>query len=217
MSALRSHPVLLSWLLPFFLFLLTAPAVADSITMGSATYIGWGSWGNPSKTTLTLQLDTRGLIFDRYIPGLQYPLAFNVNVYGWMGRVETNPPTSILIDPPYFCPCETIVFTMSLIDTLPFRLANGQLFTPNSTITVAPRAVARTALRAAGTDREHRPDLAADTHPRTSIIVIVWKRPAGNRRGGVPKAPRVAPTKRNNSECVPLTRVYVLQDSRSHL
>jgi len=137
MSALRSHPVLLSWLLPFFLFLLTAPAVADSITIGSATYIGWGSWGNPSKTTLTLQLDTRSLIFDRYIPGLQYPLAFNVNVYGWMGRVETNPPTSILIDPPYFCPCETIVFTMSLIDTLPFRLANGQLFTPNSTITVA--------------------------------------------------------------------------------
>lgn len=56
---------------------LTARAVADSITIGSATYIGWGSWGNPSKTMLTLQLDTRGLIFDRYItrtavsPGVQ--------------------------------------------------------------------------------------------------------------------------------------------------
>ena len=54
---------------------------------------------------------------------------------GW-GRVETNPPISIFIDPPYFCPCETIVFTMSLLNTFPFRLANGHLFTPNSTITV---------------------------------------------------------------------------------
>lgn len=86
MSALRPHPALASWLLPLFLLLLTAPAVADSITIGSATYIGWGSWGKPSKAMLTLQLDTRDLIFDRYILGLQYPLAFNVNVYGWMGK-----------------------------------------------------------------------------------------------------------------------------------
>jgi hypothetical protein len=116
--------------------LLTAPAFANSITIGSATYLGHGSWGNPSKTMLLVQLDTRGLIFDNYVPGLPYSLLFEVNVDGWTGLLATDLPTGILIDPPHYCPCEAIVFTMSLVGTGPFRLANGQLFNPNSTITV---------------------------------------------------------------------------------
>ncbi len=137
MSAQRSRPALRSWLLPLFLFLLTAPALANSITIGTATYIGWGTWGNPSKTMLVLQLDTQGLIFDSHVPEFPYSLLFEVNVYGWTGILATDPPTNILIDPPHFCPCETIVFTMSLDNNYgPFLLANGQLFNPNSTITV---------------------------------------------------------------------------------
>lgn len=136
MSAVHSRPALRNWLLLLFLVLLTEPAFADSITIGTATYIGSGSWGHPSKTMLAVYLDTRGLIFDSYMPSLPYSLLFDVNVYGWTGLMATDPPTGILIDPPHFCPCEAVVFTMSLVSTGPFRLANGDLFNPTSTITV---------------------------------------------------------------------------------
>jgi PEP-CTERM motif len=43
MSAQRLRPALRSWQLAF-LFVLTAPVFADSITIGTLTYIGWGTW-----------------------------------------------------------------------------------------------------------------------------------------------------------------------------
>jgi hypothetical protein len=135
-SALRSRPALRKWLLLLVLVVLTDPALADSITIGTATYIGHGSWGHPSKTMLAVYLDTRGLIFDSSMPSLPYSLLFDMNVYGWTGWIATDPPTGILIDPPHYCPCEAVVFTMSLVGTGPFRLANGHVFNPTSTITV---------------------------------------------------------------------------------
>jgi hypothetical protein len=37
---------------------------------------------------------------------------------------------------PHFCPCEAWFFTTTLLNPGPFRLANGQLFDPNTTITL---------------------------------------------------------------------------------
>jgi hypothetical protein len=137
MSALRLRPARRSWLLLLLLFLLTAPAFADSMTIGTLTYVGWGTWGNPSKSMMILQLSTPGPIFDSHMSEMPYSLVFETQVFGWnAGLFQTNPPTYMPIDPPHYCPCEAIVFTMSLLNNYPFRLANGQWFNPNSTITV---------------------------------------------------------------------------------
>jgi hypothetical protein len=137
MSALRTRPAFRSCLPILLLFLLTAPAFANSITIGTLTYVGWGTWGNPPKAMMILQLNTSGMIFDSYVLALPYSLAFDTQVFGWdAGQFLTIPPTSIPIDPPHYCPCEVIVFTMTLLNTGPFRLANGQLFNPSSSITV---------------------------------------------------------------------------------
>jgi len=59
-----------------------------------------------------------------------------VQVLGWNAGVFTTmpPPYAQPIIPPHFCPCEAVVFTMTLLNPGPFRLANGQLFDPNTTI-----------------------------------------------------------------------------------
>jgi len=122
--------------------LLATPVFADSITIGSITFISQGTWGNPHKAVLILQLDTTGMTYDAVIPDVGYPLVFDIHAFGWdAGIFSTLPgPTITLLDPPYFCPCESAVFTMSLLDPWPFRLANGKLFTPvtNFRITMEP-------------------------------------------------------------------------------
>jgi hypothetical protein len=99
-SALHSRPALRNWLLLLFLVLLTEPAFADSVTIGTATYIGNGSWGHPSKTMLAVYLDTRGLIFDSYVPSLPYSLLFDVDVYGWTGWMATQSVNIVLTSQP---------------------------------------------------------------------------------------------------------------------
>lgn len=121
--------------------LLTTPAVANSITIGSITFLSQGTWGNPRKSIVTIQLDTTGVSYDAYMPGLPYSLLLNLNIFGWdTGPLTTIPPSGMLVDPPHFCPCESAIFTMTLLSTGPFRLANGQLFNPvtSYTITMEP-------------------------------------------------------------------------------
>jgi PEP-CTERM motif-containing protein len=126
------------WPLVFALLLLTAPAFADSITIGSLTYVGWGDPSHPSKAKFVLQLNTEGRTFYRDFPGWQLPLVLDVQVFGWdAGVFQTIPATGALLNPPHYCPCEGVVFNMSLLETYPFRLANGELFTPSPTITVS--------------------------------------------------------------------------------
>jgi len=124
------------WLVVGVLFLCAVPAFADSITIGSLTLLSYGTPGNPMKSILLLQLNTMGMTFDAYMPGLGYSLAFSIQVFGLNGVFTTQPPTTALLDPPHYCPCESVVFTMTLLNTGPFRLANGQLFNPVNTVTV---------------------------------------------------------------------------------
>ncbi len=121
--------------------LLTTPVFADTITIGSITFLSQGTWGDPRKSIVAIQLNTTGITYDAYALGLPYSLVFNMNVFGWdTGPLTTIPPTGMLVDPPHFCPCESAVFVMTLLGTGPFRLANGQLFNPvtNFTITMEP-------------------------------------------------------------------------------
>jgi PEP-CTERM motif len=137
MSALISWPPVRRWPLLFALFLLTAPAYANSITIGSVTFLGSGDPNNPRKGVFLLQLNTEGRTFDSHFRGLPYPLIFDVQVFGWdAGMFTTIPATNAYLRPPHFCPCESVVFNMSLLSPWPFRLANGKLFTPTPTITV---------------------------------------------------------------------------------
>jgi hypothetical protein len=132
-----SWPTVRRWALLFALLLLTAPAFANSITIGSLTFLGSGDPNNPHKTLFSLQLNTQGLTFDNHIPGMPYSLVFDVQVYGWdAGLFTTIPATNTYLFLPHFCPCEAAVFNMTLQGTWPFRLANGQLFTPSPTLTV---------------------------------------------------------------------------------
>ena len=119
-------------------FLLLAPslAFADSITIGTLTYLGTGNPNQIAKSIFTLVLNTQGMTFDAYLPGAPYTLTFNAQLFGWSAIVTTIPPSTMLIDPPHYCPCESAVFTMTLAFTGPFRLANGQLFNPDPAITL---------------------------------------------------------------------------------
>jgi len=44
--------------------------------------------------------------------------------------------TSGVLIPRLFCPCESVVFTFTLLNLGPFRLANGELFNPVTTLTI---------------------------------------------------------------------------------
>jgi hypothetical protein len=117
--------------------LLTTPVFAGSITIGSITFLSQGTWGNPRKSIVAIQLDTTGVTYDAYALGLPYSLFVNVNVFGWdTGPMATIPSSGMLVDPPHFCPCESAVSVMTLLGTGPFRLANGQLFNPVTTFTI---------------------------------------------------------------------------------
>jgi PEP-CTERM motif-containing protein len=137
MSALLSWPTLRRWPLLFALLLLTAPAFADSITIGSLTFLDSDNPSNPQRAFFLLQLNTQGLTFNGRT-GLPVPLVFDVQAYGfgWYGPFSTIPPTNTYLFPPYFCPCGEAVFNLSLLYPYPFRLANGKLFIPNPNITV---------------------------------------------------------------------------------
>jgi hypothetical protein len=138
MSALLSWPAVRRWPLLFVLFLLTAPAFANSITIGSLTFLGTSDATSPHKPMFLLELNTQGVTFDSYAPEWPYPLFFEAQVFGWDAGVFTTmpPPFAPPIIPPHFCPCEAVVFTMTLLNPGLFRLANGQLFDPNTTITL---------------------------------------------------------------------------------
>jgi len=117
--------------------LLTTPVFADSITIGSITFLSQGTWGNPRKSIVAIQLDTTGVTYDAYALGLPYSLLLNINVFGWdTGPLATIPSSGMLADPPHFCPCESAVFVMTLLQTGPFRLADGKLFNPVTTFTI---------------------------------------------------------------------------------
>jgi PEP-CTERM motif len=141
MSTPLSLPAVRRCVVLGLLCLFTTPVLADSITIGSITFLSQGTWGDPHKAFVLLQLDTTGMTFDSYFQSMGYSLLFDIHAFGWdAGMFTTLPPTYALLDPPYFCPCESAVFTMSLLDPWPFRLANGKLFTPvtNFTITMEP-------------------------------------------------------------------------------
>jgi len=96
--------------------LLTTPVFADSITIGSITFLSQGTWGNPRKSIVEIQLDTTGVTYDAYALGLPYSLLLNINVFGWdTGPLATIPSSGMLVDPPHFCPCESAVFVMTLL------------------------------------------------------------------------------------------------------
>ena len=137
MSTLMSRPAR-RWSLLFALLLLTAPAFANSITIGKLTFLGSSDPNYPRKGPFLLQLNTQGLTFYRRFPHVPLPLVFDVRVFGWDGGLFTTiPATDTLLRPMHFCPCEAAVFNMSLLYTWPFRLANGRLFYPSSTLTVS--------------------------------------------------------------------------------
>lgn len=137
MSALMSWQTVRRGAQLFVLLLLTAPAFADSITIGSVTFLGSGDPNVPHKAVFLLQLNTEGLTFDEHIPGMPYAMVFDVQFSGWdLGLFTTLPATNTYLFPPYFCPCEAAIFNMTLFGAWPFRLANGQLFTPTPTLTV---------------------------------------------------------------------------------
>lgn len=137
MPALLSWPAARRWPLLFLLFLLNAPAFANSITIGTLTFLGSSDPTSPHKPMFQLELNTQGVTFDSYAPELPYSLFFEAQVFGLdAGVFATIPPTYATFIPRYFCPCEAAVFTMSLMNPYPFRLANGQLFNPNTTITL---------------------------------------------------------------------------------
>ena len=137
MRARLFRPAARRWAVLGLLMLFAVPAFADSITIGTLTFLSNGTWGNPMKSIVVLQLNTTGMTFDPMIPGMPYVLAFDVNLFGWdAGLFPTLPPTYVTLDPPHFCPCESVVFTMTLVNTGPFRLANGQWFNPVTTLTV---------------------------------------------------------------------------------
>ncbi len=130
LPALRRSAVL--GLLCFF----TSPLLADSITIGSITFLSQGTWGNPRKSIVEIHLDTTGITYDAYALGMPYSLFVDVNVFGWdTGPLTTIPPITMLVDPPHFCPCESVVFVMTL-GAGPFRLANGELFNPGTSFTI---------------------------------------------------------------------------------
>lgn len=138
MSGLMSWPAVRRWPLLFALLLLTAPVFADSITIGSLTYVGTGVPDSPRKAKFELYLNTEGLTFYRDFPHWPVPLILDVQVFGWdAGVFQTIPATGALLDPPHYCPYEGVVFNMSLLETYPFRLANGKLFIPSPTLTVS--------------------------------------------------------------------------------
>ena len=119
--------------------LLTTPVFADSITIGSITFLSQGTWGNPRKSIVAIQLDTTGVTYDAYALGLPYSLLLNINVFGWdTGPLATIPSSGMFVDPPHFCPCESAVFVMTLLGTGPFCLANGELFNPVTNFTMEP-------------------------------------------------------------------------------
>jgi hypothetical protein len=129
-------PILRRWSVLGLLCLLTVPAFANSITIGSVTLLSQGTPGNPIKSILALELNTTGITYDAYVPGLPYSLLFGIEYSGLSGLFTTLPPTSTLLDPPHYCPCESLVLTMTLLNPGPFRLANGQLFNPITTLTI---------------------------------------------------------------------------------
>ena len=137
MSKPLSLPGVWSSLVLGLFCLLATPVLADSITIGSITFLSQGTWGNPRKSIVSISLDTTGVTYDAYMPGLPYPLTLNVNVFGWdTGPLTTIPSGGMFVDPPHFCPCESAVFVMTLLQTGPFRLANGQLFNPVTSFTI---------------------------------------------------------------------------------
>jgi PEP-CTERM motif len=142
MSVLKSWLASRRWPLLFALLLLTAPVFADSITIGSLTYVGTGVPDSPRKAKFELYFNTEGLTFYNGFPGGPVPLVLDVQLFGWDAGVFSTIPglgtaTGALLDPPHYCPCEAVVFNMSLLETYPFRLANGKLFIPSPTITVS--------------------------------------------------------------------------------
>jgi hypothetical protein len=138
MSVLMSRPSVRRWPLLFALLLLTAPAFADSITIGSVTFLGTSDPNHPAKARFLLQLNTQGITFDRYFRDRPYSLEFNFQVVGWDagGLFSTIPVTNAYLIAMHYCPCEGAVFNLSLQNSGAFRLANGRLFTPGPTITV---------------------------------------------------------------------------------
>jgi len=175
----------------FALLLLTAPAFADSITIGSVTFLGSSDPNHPAKGPFLLQLNTQGLTFYRQFPRRPYSLVVDVQVYGWdAGIFPTIPGTYTDLRPPHYCPCEEAVFNLSL-DPFPFRLANGRLFTPSPTITAGLYPLP------GQTYLQYGQSVAIVLNSRPSPVppVAFRERPAGNRWSRVEKAPGISAVK----------------------
>ena len=136
MPAILLWPAIRRRLLLFLLFLFTAQAFANSITIGTLTFLGTSDPSDPHKPMFVLALNTQGVTFDSHASEWPYPLFFEVQVLGFDAGVfaTMGTPYPPPIIPHYFCPCEAVVFTMTLLNPGPFRPANGQLFDPTTTI-----------------------------------------------------------------------------------
>jgi hypothetical protein len=131
------------------LLILAPPLRADSITIGQLTYLG-PSEPPPGMSHVELYLNTVGITFDPYFPGLPYPLTFNGVLavdYGGTGWETVYTPgifttipanESLLPQTAIICPCTGIRLTLTLEPYLPttFLLANGKAFTMNPVVTV---------------------------------------------------------------------------------
>jgi hypothetical protein len=62
--------------------LLTAPLFANSITIGTLTFLGASDPNNPHKPMFLLDLNTQSMTFDSHVPEWPYPLFFEVQVLG---------------------------------------------------------------------------------------------------------------------------------------
>jgi hypothetical protein len=123
------------WLLLLPFLLLAASAFGDSITIGTLTFLGFGTPGQPAKAAFEIYLDTSGMTYDSTL-GLPYSLDFDVTAYGWdEGVFHTWGPTSGFFLAPHFCPCEEATVNLTLLYTSSFKLADGRTFYPSPSIT----------------------------------------------------------------------------------
>ncbi len=128
-------------LLTFLLLLLTAPAFADSIDIGTLSYLGLNSQGISQYQVV---INTNGIT--------AAPIMFDIGIGNDQGGAALGPyNTTLPINIIYLgagipsCPCTSltfgVIFDLSSLPTT-FQLANGKSFTPitttNSTILPLP-------------------------------------------------------------------------------
>ncbi len=176
------------------LCLLTTPVLADSITIGSITFLSQGTWGDPHKAFVLLHLDTTGMTFDEHFQGMAYSLLVRYSRIRLGCRNVHHPSTHVRVAR------STLLLSLRVGGL--HHVAAGSLAIPvGERAAVYPRdklhdhdgAVARTNLPATGTDGCDRADVRADTGSRTCVVAVGGQWSAGRGRSRVEEEASGAP------------------------